>query len=327
MRKGYAANAYPYTPSVGLLNGLEALDRDAAGRRARQRLCPPRPHRRGRTRGGFRLGHDALRRDARPLFRHRDARSARPRGSTRPTIVERASLEYGMAFGTGLGDVAGKVFRIGHLGMLTDAMALSGLATAEMVMVDLGLDSHARLRRRGGAGASTARDEDGRRRRPRDEGCQPTTFPTYEDMLAAHERIRPHIHRTPVLTSSLSQRADGRASCSSSARTSRRPAPSRCAAPPTRSSGSPRTGREGRGHAFSRATTRCRCPMRPGGAASPATWSCRARHRRPRRTRCAAMAASSPNASPPPPVARGGLCRGPRRRRGRISCIPTTIRA
>ncbi|MEX2519515.1 MAG: beta-hydroxyaspartate dehydratase BhcB [Paracoccaceae bacterium] len=26
--------------------------------------------------------------------------------------------------------------------------------------------------------------------------------PTYEDMLAAHERIRPHIHRTPVLTSS-----------------------------------------------------------------------------------------------------------------------------
>ncbi|CAM3567180.1 Serine--glyoxylate aminotransferase [Paracoccus nototheniae] len=44
-----------------------------------------------------------------------------------------------MAFGTGLGDVAGKVFRIGHLGMLTDVMALSGIATAEMVMADLGL--------------------------------------------------------------------------------------------------------------------------------------------------------------------------------------------
>jgi threonine dehydratase len=29
-----------------------------------------------------------------------------------------------------------------------------------------------------------------------------TQLPTYEDMLAAHERIRPHIHRTPVLTSS-----------------------------------------------------------------------------------------------------------------------------
>ncbi len=43
-----------------------------------------------------------------------------------------------MAFGVGLGEVAGKVFRIGHLGMLTDVMMLSGLATAEMCMADLG---------------------------------------------------------------------------------------------------------------------------------------------------------------------------------------------
>ena len=28
-------------------------------------------------------------------------------------------------------------------------------------------------------------------------------IPTYEDVLAAHERIAPHIHRTPVLTSSF----------------------------------------------------------------------------------------------------------------------------
>ncbi len=27
--------------------------------------------------------------------------------------------------------------------------------------------------------------------------------PTYDDVVAAHDRIRPHIHRTPVLTSSL----------------------------------------------------------------------------------------------------------------------------
>ncbi|MDA7426796.1 beta-hydroxyaspartate dehydratase BhcB [Thalassococcus lentus] len=30
-----------------------------------------------------------------------------------------------------------------------------------------------------------------------------THIPTYEDMLAAHERIKPYIHRTPVLTSSF----------------------------------------------------------------------------------------------------------------------------
>ena len=44
-----------------------------------------------------------------------------------------------MAFGVGLGEVAGKVFRIGHLGSLTDALMLSGLATAEMAMADLAL--------------------------------------------------------------------------------------------------------------------------------------------------------------------------------------------
>ena len=33
--------------------------------------------------------------------------------------------------------VAGKVFRIGHLGSLTDVMASSGIATAEMALFDL----------------------------------------------------------------------------------------------------------------------------------------------------------------------------------------------
>ncbi|MEM8751654.1 MAG: beta-hydroxyaspartate dehydratase BhcB [Pseudomonadota bacterium] len=34
------------------------------------------------------------------------------------------------------------------------------------------------------------------------DGAEPLYIPTYEDMLAAHERIKPHIHRTPILTSS-----------------------------------------------------------------------------------------------------------------------------
>ena len=55
-------------------------------------------------------------------------------------VVTHAADKYGVAFGVGLGEVAGKVFRIGHLGSLTDVMALSGIATAEMCMVDLGLD-------------------------------------------------------------------------------------------------------------------------------------------------------------------------------------------
>jgi alanine-glyoxylate transaminase/serine-glyoxylate transaminase/serine-pyruvate transaminase len=42
-----------------------------------------------------------------------------------------------MSFGVGLGEMNGRAFRIGHLGSLTDAMMLSGLATIEMAMADL----------------------------------------------------------------------------------------------------------------------------------------------------------------------------------------------
>jgi threonine dehydratase len=34
------------------------------------------------------------------------------------------------------------------------------------------------------------------------DGQGPMIIPTYDDVLAAHDRIRPHIHRTPILTSS-----------------------------------------------------------------------------------------------------------------------------
>lgn len=138
MRKGYAANAYPYTPAVGLLNGLklatemllaEGLDNVFA--------------RHARIADGVRAAVSAW--GMKPcavtpdLYSNTVTAICTPDGFNASAIVDRAALEYGMAFGTGLGDVAGKVFRIGHLGQLTDAMALSGIATAEMVMVDLGL--------------------------------------------------------------------------------------------------------------------------------------------------------------------------------------------
>jgi len=52
-------------------------------------------------------------------------------------FVTHAADKYDVAFGVGLGEVAGKVFRIGHLGMLTDVMVCSGLSAAEMTMCDL----------------------------------------------------------------------------------------------------------------------------------------------------------------------------------------------
>ncbi|NKB52416.1 MAG: aminotransferase class V-fold PLP-dependent enzyme [Rhizobiaceae bacterium] len=60
-----------------------------------------------------------------------------PKGFDGTGFVTHAADKYGVAFGVGLGEVAGKVFRIGHLGMLTDVMVCAGLSAAEMTMLDL----------------------------------------------------------------------------------------------------------------------------------------------------------------------------------------------
>lgn len=138
MAKGYAANGFPYTPPVGLLNGLKVAT-DMLLEEGLENVFA-RHHRiaEGVRRAVAAWGLELC--AARPEL-YSDSVSAirTPEGFDANRIVSHALSTYGVAFGTGLGDVAGKVFRIGHLGSLTDVMALSGIATAEMVMADLGL--------------------------------------------------------------------------------------------------------------------------------------------------------------------------------------------
>lgn len=61
-----------------------------------------------------------------------------PKGFDSNALVNHAFDTYDVSFGVGLGEMSGKAFRIGHLGSLSDVMALSGLATIEMAMADLG---------------------------------------------------------------------------------------------------------------------------------------------------------------------------------------------
>ncbi|UWQ91092.1 aminotransferase class V-fold PLP-dependent enzyme [Rhodobacteraceae bacterium M382] len=139
MGKSYAANGYPYTPAVGLLNGL---NQSCGMLRAEGLENVFARHR--RIADGIRAAVHAwgLRLCAASADLYSDSVSAicTPDGFNATNIVTHAADTYGVAFGVGLGEVAGKVFRIGHLGMLTDVMALSGIATAEMCMADLGLD-------------------------------------------------------------------------------------------------------------------------------------------------------------------------------------------
>src|SRR6056297_1856264 len=60
-----------------------------------------------------------------------------PEGFDSNALVNHAFATYGMSFGIGLGEMSGRACRIGHLGSLTDAMVLSGLAVIEMAMADL----------------------------------------------------------------------------------------------------------------------------------------------------------------------------------------------
>lgn len=139
MARGYAANAYPYTPAVGLLNGLKLSCEMLAAEGLENVFA-----RHARIAAGVRAAVAAWGMDlcasAPELYSNTVSAIRTPEGFDAGRVVSHASERYGVAFGAGLGDVAGKVFRIGHLGMMTDVMALSGIATAEMVMVDLGLD-------------------------------------------------------------------------------------------------------------------------------------------------------------------------------------------
>jgi len=55
-------------------------------------------------------------------------------------VIKTAYLKYNLALGAGLSNVAGKVFRIGHLGDLNELMCLGAVSGAEMAMRDVGID-------------------------------------------------------------------------------------------------------------------------------------------------------------------------------------------
>jgi alanine-glyoxylate transaminase/serine-glyoxylate transaminase/serine-pyruvate transaminase len=62
-----------------------------------------------------------------------------PEGINGAAVIARAFKRYNLALGAGLSKVAGKLFRIGHLGDLNELMLLGAIAGAEMAMLDSGV--------------------------------------------------------------------------------------------------------------------------------------------------------------------------------------------
>jgi alanine-glyoxylate transaminase/serine-glyoxylate transaminase/serine-pyruvate transaminase len=62
-----------------------------------------------------------------------------PEGFNGADVISRAYKRYNLSLGAGLSKVAGKLFRIGHLGDMNEVHLMSAIAGAEMAMLDTGI--------------------------------------------------------------------------------------------------------------------------------------------------------------------------------------------
>jgi alanine-glyoxylate transaminase/serine-glyoxylate transaminase/serine-pyruvate transaminase len=62
-----------------------------------------------------------------------------PAGFDGAKIIAHAFKRYNLALGAGLSKVAGKLFRIGHLGDMNELMLMGAIAGAELAMLDAGV--------------------------------------------------------------------------------------------------------------------------------------------------------------------------------------------
>jgi alanine-glyoxylate transaminase/serine-glyoxylate transaminase/serine-pyruvate transaminase len=133
-----ASGYFPYTPSVPMMYGL----RESLAMLAEEGLENVF-HRHSYLAGGVRAavfeGWKLKLCAAAPKW-YSDTVSAImvPEGINGAEVIARAFKRYNLALGAGLSKVAGKLFRIGHLGDLNELMLLGGIAGAEMAMLDVG---------------------------------------------------------------------------------------------------------------------------------------------------------------------------------------------
>ena len=142
---------FPYTPAMTMLHGLRAsvdrlLEEGLDNVFARHHYLAE----------GVRRAIDAwgLNLCAREPKWHSDTVSAiyLPEGFDSGVLLKRAYYRYGVSLGAGLTKVAGKVFRIGHLGDLNEIMLMMALAGSEMAMRDIGVPVEA------GSGVAAAQE-------------------------------------------------------------------------------------------------------------------------------------------------------------------------
>ena len=138
MLKSNAQGYFPYTPAATLLRALRAsvdmlLEEGLDNVFARHR----------RLAGAVRAAVDAwgLRNCAQGPEWYSDTVTAVlvPEGFDANDVIKTAYNRHDLSLGGGLNKVAGKVFRIGHLGWLNEIMVLQALGGVELAMHDVGI--------------------------------------------------------------------------------------------------------------------------------------------------------------------------------------------
>jgi alanine-glyoxylate transaminase/serine-glyoxylate transaminase/serine-pyruvate transaminase len=140
MIKANSTGYFPYTPSLPMLYGLrESLamlfEEGLAGVFQRHHYLAEGV--RAAITDGWKLGLCARE----PRW-YSDTVSAVmvPAGVSGAEVIDIAFRRYNLALGAGLSKVAGKLFRIGHLGDLNELMLMGAIAGAEMSMLDAGVE-------------------------------------------------------------------------------------------------------------------------------------------------------------------------------------------
>ena len=138
MKKMNNDGYFPYTPAMTLMRGLRASI-DLLNNEGLSNVVA----RHNRLANGVRAAVDAwgLRNCAVAPQWHSDTVTAIvvPETHDANDVISAAYHNYGVSLGGGLGKVAGKVFRIGHLGWLNETMVLRALGGVEMAMRDVGI--------------------------------------------------------------------------------------------------------------------------------------------------------------------------------------------
>ncbi|CAM5360286.1 Serine--glyoxylate aminotransferase [Mycolicibacterium aubagnense] len=129
---------FPYTPATQLLRGLR-VSLDLIEAEGLEAIFTRHHH----LAEGVRKAVDAwgLKLCAKERKWHSDTVSAVyvPEGIDSAEVVKRAYHKYQTSLGVGLNKVAGRVFRIGHLGWLNEVMVCGALSAAEMALRDCGV--------------------------------------------------------------------------------------------------------------------------------------------------------------------------------------------